>query len=213
MPTSNVITTFSSIYSVSRETINDLYKYEKMLIKANEKLNLIGKSTIKKIWDRHFLDSAQVIDLVGKNDNNILDLGSGAGFPGLILAILGKDRKESFKVMVIEKSPKKATFLSKIVSELNLNVEVINENIMNEDIKFNNDVFVARAFKPLHVIFELIHSKAKNWKKIIVFQGKSGKENIIRASKSWDIQYKERESITSSDSIILEISELRKKIN
>jgi 16S rRNA (guanine527-N7)-methyltransferase len=213
MPSLNLINTFSSIYSVSRETNNNLIKYEKMLIKANKKLNLIGKSTIKQIWHRHFLDSAQVIDFICKNDKTILDLGSGAGFPGLILAILGKDRKESFKVMVIEKSPKKATFLKKIVNELNLNVEVINKNIMSESVKFNNDVFVARAFKPLHEIFELIHSKAKNWRKIIVFQGKTGKKNIIQASKTWDIQYKERESITSSDSLILEISELRKKIN
>ena len=72
-------------------------------------------------------------------------------------------------------------------------------------------MFIARAFKPLHVIFELIHSKAKNWKKIIIFQGKTGKENIIQASKSWDIKYKQRASITSVDSMILEISELRKK--
>ena len=211
MVNEDTINTLSSIYSVSRETTNDLIKYEKILIKDNKKLNLVGKSTIKEIWNRHFLDSAQAIDFIDKNDKNILDLGSGAGFPGLILAMLGKDRKKSFKVMVIEKSPKKTTFLKKIVSELNLNVEVVNKNIMSDEIKFNNDVFVARAFKPLNVIFELIHNKAKNWKKIIIFQGKTGKENIIQASKSWDIKYKQRVSITSSDSMILEISELRKK--
>ena len=211
MVNADTINTFSSIYSVSRETTNDLIKYEKILINDNKKLNLVGKSTIKEIWNRHFLDSAQAIDLINKNDKIIVDLGSGAGFPGIVLAIIGKDRRESFKVMLIEKSPKKTKFLKKIVSELNLNVEVVNKNIFAEETKFNNDVFIARAFKPLHVIFELIHSKAKNWKKIIIFQGKTGKENIIQASKSWDIKYKQRASITSGDSMILEISELRKK--
>ena len=211
MVNADTINTFSSIYSVSRETTNDLIKYEKILINDNKKLNLVGKSTIKEIWNRHFLDSAQAIDLINKNDKIIVDLGSGAGFPGIVLAIIGKDRRESFKVMLIEKSPKKTKFLKKIVSELNLNVEVVNKNIFAEETKFNNDVFIARAFKPLHVIFELIHRKAKNWKKIIIFQGKTGKENIIQASKSWDIKYKQRASITSGDSMILEISELRKK--
>ena len=211
MVNEDTINTLSSIYSVSRETTNDLIKYEKILIKDNKKLNLVGKSTIKEIWNRHFLDSAQAIDLINKNDKIIVDLGSGAGFPGIVLAIIGKDRRESFKVMLIEKSPKKTKFLKKIVSELNLNVEVVNKNIFAEETKFNNDVFIARAFKPLHVIFELIHRKAKNWKKIIIFQGKTGKENIIQASKSWDIKYKQRASITSGDSMILEISELRKK--
>ena len=211
MVNADTINTFSSIYSVSRETTNDLIKYEKILINDNKKLNLVGKSTIKEIWNRHFLDSAQAIDLINKNDKIIVDLGSGAGFPGIVLAIIGKDRRESFKVMLIEKSPKKTKFLKKVVSELNLNVEVVNKNVFAEETKFNNDVFIARAFKPLHVIFELIHSKAKNWKKIIIFQGKTGKENIIQASKSWDIKYKQRASITSGDSMILEISELRKK--
>ena len=207
------IDTFSSITRVSRETITSLIKYEEMLIEANKSLNLVGKSTINQIWNRHFLDSAQVIDFIDKNDKNILDLGSGAGFPGLILAILGKDRGETFKVMLLEKSPKKIKFLKKIIDELKLNVQLINKNILDDEFEFNNDVFVARAFKPLSVIFELIHSKSKKWKKIIIFQGKTGKENIIQASKSWDIKYKQRVSATSGDSMILEISELRKKTN
>ena len=193
MVNADTINTFSSIYSVSRETTNDLIKYEKILIKDNKKLNLVGKSTIKEMWNRHFLDSAQAIDLIDKNDKIIVDLGSGAGFPGIVLAIIGKEGLAVATITIFQ------------------NVEVVNKNIFAEETKFNNDVFIARAFKPLHVIFELIHSKAKNWKKIIIFQGKTGKENIIEASKSWDIKYKQRASITSGDSMILEISELRKK--
>ena len=87
------IDTFSRFTQVSRETIISLIKYEDLLIKANNNLNLIGKSTLNTIWNRHFLDSVQVIDFVDKNDNSLLDIGSGAGFPGLVLAIASKDKK------------------------------------------------------------------------------------------------------------------------
>ena len=102
--------TFNRLTRVSRETITSLEKYENDLIKSNKKLNLIGKSTIKDLWERHFLDSAQIIDFIDKNDKILTDLGSGAGFPGLIISILLKDRKMPIKVQLIEKSPKKAHF-------------------------------------------------------------------------------------------------------
>ena len=101
------IDTFSRLTRVSRETITSLKEYENILISYNVGLNLIGKSTINQIWTRHFLDSAQVIDFVDKNDKSLVDLGSGAGFPGLILSIVAKDRKIPIKIKLIEKSPKK----------------------------------------------------------------------------------------------------------
>ena len=98
MEQSSQIDTFSGITQVSRETITSLKKYEEYLIKSNKTLNLIGKSTVNQIWIRHFLDSSQVIDFIEKNEKNLIDLGSGAGFPGLIIAILAKDRKIRLKV-------------------------------------------------------------------------------------------------------------------
>ena len=159
------IDTFTRFTQVSRETITSLKKYEDILIKANKTLNLIGNSTIKDIWTRHFLDSVQVIDFIDKNDNTLVDLGSGAGFPGLVLAIAVKDRKIPLKIKLIEKSPKKAKFLKDVSNELNLNAEVCNQNAFDKELKFKEDVFVARSFKPLEVILELMHSKVKNWKK------------------------------------------------
>ena len=205
------IDTFSRITRVSRETIIGLNKYEKSLISANKSLNLIGKSTIKEIWSRHFLDSAQAIDFIDKNDKTLIDLGSGAGFPGLILAILLKDRKIMVKIKLLEKSPKKVKFLRRIINELNLNVEVINKNIFEYQEKISEDIIVARAFKPLKIILELIHNKIINWKKILIFQGKSGQLELLQASKIWDIEYNQRVSITSTDSKILEIKKLKKK--
>ena len=205
------IDTFNRFIRVSRETIRSLSKYEDMLRKANNKLNLVGNSTIEQIWLRHFLDSAQAIEFIDKNCNSLIDLGSGAGFPGLILAITAKDRKIPIKILLIEKSPKKAKFLEEIIKQLNLNVKVLNQNILEQQNKFMSDVFVTRAFKPLKTILELMHNKAENWKKILIFLGKTGKDELLQASKSWDMQYKLRMSVTSRDSIVVEINRLRKK--
>ena len=205
------IDTFSRFTQVSRETITSLKKYEDILIEANKTLNLIGNSTINDIWTRHFLDSVQVIDFIDKNDKTLVDLGSGAGFPGLVLAIALKDRKIPLKIKLIEKSPKKVKFLKNLINELHLNVEVINKNILEEPIKFFDDVFITRAFKPLNMILQLMHNKAKNWKKIFIFLGKTGKKELLQASKSWDIEYKQRVSVTSNDSIVIEINRLKKK--
>ena len=205
------IDTFSRFTRVSRETITSLEKYESMLIKANKDLNLIGKSTINQIWTRHFLDSSQVIDFINKNDKTLIDLGSGAGFPGLVLAIILKDRKIPVKVKLLEKSPKKMNFLKKIIDQLHLNVDLIDKNIFEHSEKLSEDIIVSRAFKKLKIILELIHNQAENWKKIFVFLGKTGNEELLQASKIWDIEYKQRVSVTSNDSIIIEVNSLKKK--
>jgi len=205
------IDTFCRFIQVSRETITSLKKYEDLLIKANKSLNLVGDSTINQIWSRHFLDSAQVIDFVDKNDKCLVDLGSGAGFPGLVLAIACRDRKIPLKIKLIEKSSKKVKFLKDVIEELDLKVEVFNQNILGEEIKFVEDVFIARAFKPLKKILQLMHNNAENYKKIFIFLGKTGKNELLQASKSWDIEYKQRVSVTSSDSMVIEINRLKKK--
>ena len=205
------IDTFCRYTRVSRETIRSLEKYEKLLIKFNKKLNLVGKSTINEIWTRHFLDSSQVIDFIDKNTVSLIDLGSGAGFPGLIIAILAKDRKIHLKVKLIEKSPKKASFLREIVNYLNLNVEVININALTHAKKLEADIIVARAFKPLKIILQFLDKNTENWKKVFLFLGKTGQDELLQASKSWHIKYKQRMSVTSNDSVVIEINKLTKK--
>ena len=158
------------------------------------------------------MDSFQVIDFIDKNDKSLIDIGSGAGFPGLVLAIAAKDRKIPLKISLIEKSIKKTNFLKGTIKKLNLDVNVICQNVLDEERKLMQDVFVARAFKPLPIILKLIHNKAVNLKKFFVFLGKTGNNELLQASKSWDIKYKQRMSVTSKDSYIIEINNL-KKIN
>ena len=211
MDRSTQIDTFSRFTQVSRETITSLKKYENYLIKSNKTLNLIGKSTINQIWIRHFLDSSQVIDFINKNERDLVDLGSGAGFPGLVIAIMAKDRKIPLKVKLIEKSPRKAFFLREIIKSLNLKVEVLNLNVLKQPGKLEADLISARAFKPLKIILQFLDRNTEKWKKIFLFLGKTGQDELLQASKSWDIKYKQRMSITSSDSIVIEINKLKKK--
>ena len=205
------IHTLTSNYQVSRETIGSLVKYEEMLIKSNKSLNLIANSTVQNIWIRHFLDSFQVIDFIDENQKTLVDLGSGAGFPGLVLSIAAKEKKIPLKIKLIEKSKRKTIFLKEIITKLKLNADVVNENIEDKKFHFVDDAFVARAFKPIPKIFELIHNKAENFKKIIIFLGKNGQEGLLQASKNWHIKYKQRMSVTSNDSFIIEVNKLIKK--
>ena len=211
MEQSSQIDTFSGITQVSRETITSLKKYEEYLIKSNKTLNLIGKSTVNQIWIRHFLDSSQVIDFIGKNEKDLIDLGSGAGFPGLITAILAKDRNIPLNVKLIEKSPKKVIFLKEIIKRLNLKVQVLHLNVLENSTRLEADLIIARAFKPLKIILQFLDKNTKNWKKVFLFLGKTGQDELLQASKSWDIKYKQRMSVTSSDSVVIEINKLKKK--
>ena len=211
MARSEQIDTFSRFTQVSRETITSLKIYEKCLIESNKTLNLVGKSTINDVWIRHFLDSSQVIDFIDKNSKSVIDLGSGAGFPGLIVAILAKDRKIPIKVNLIEKSKKKALFLKRVINDLKLDTHVLNLNVFELTDKIQTDLIIARAFKPLKTILRFLDQKVQNWKKIFLFLGKTGQNELLQASKIWDIRYKQRRSVTSRDSMVIEINRLKKK--
>ena len=95
--------------------------------------------------------------------------------------------------------------------QLNLKVDVLHQDVIKQKINIEDEVIVTRAFKPLEKILGLIHKQAKNWKKIFIFLGKTGKNELLHASKSWDIEYKQRVSVTNADSIIIEISGLKKR--
>ena len=196
---------------VSRETINSLKAYEDYLLENNKKFNLISKSNEKIVKIRHILDSAQVIDLIDKNDKICADLGSGAGFPGIVISILMKERKYKTRVDLYEKSPKKCIFLSTVVKKLNLNANVLQKNI-NDQKNLHANTIVARAFKPIQSIFEIVTKNFQNFQNLIVFLGKSGKQTLLDASKVWDFEYKQRMSVTSNDSLIINIKNIKKKV-
>tara|TARA_B100000989_G_scaffold209100_1_gene158577 strand:+ start:228 stop:881 length:654 start_codon:yes stop_codon:yes gene_type:complete len=197
--------------NVSRETLSELELYKNSIISKNKSINLISKSTEKLINTRHIEDSAQTIDFIDKNDiKTCTDLGSGAGLPGIVLAILMKSKKPVFKLIFYEKSYHKSIFLKEMTKKFNINSEVHRKNIFDER-NLTTDVIISRAFKPLPIIFQIAKTNFKNFKYIILFLGKSGKEILNDALKFWKFDYEEKKSLTNTDSTIVKISNLKKR--
>ena len=196
--------------NVSRETFPELEEFRTLILKKNKEINLISSSTEDNSRERHIIDSAQIIDFIDKNCKFCTDLGSGPGLPGIVLAIIMKHKKSNMKFKLYEKNHHKSTFLNEVTKRFNLNVEVIKRDIFQEE-NLVSDIIVARAFKPLPVILELVDSNFKNFKEIILFLGKNGKELLDEGLSKWKFEYKKKKSLTSEDSFILKISNLRKK--
>jgi 16S rRNA (guanine527-N7)-methyltransferase len=196
--------------NVSRETFPELEEFRTLILKKNKEINLISSSTEDNSRERHIIDSAQIIDFIDKNCKFCTDLGSGPGLPGIVLAIIMKHKKSNMKFKLYEKNHHKSTFLNEVTKRFNLNVEVIKRDIFQEE-NLVSDIIVARAFKPLPVILELVDSNFKNFKEIILFLGKNGKKLLDEALSKWQFEYKKKKSLTSEDSFILKISNLRKK--
>ena len=197
--------------NVSRETLEELKDYSKAIISKNKSINLISKSTEKSINSRHINDSAQTIDFIDKKDIKICtDIGSGAGLPGIVLGILMKPKKPVFKLIFYEKSYHKSVFLREMTKKFNLNSEIHQKNIFEEK-NLCTDVIISRAFKPLPIIFQIAKNNFKNFKYIILFLGKSGKKILDDAFETWKFDYEEKKSLTNDESMIVKISNLRKK--
>ena len=201
-----------STLNVSRETFKELEEYALSIIRKNKEINLISSNTEKSINIRHILDSAQTIDLIEESNINVCtDIGSGAGFPGIVLAILMKHKKPLFKVVLYEKSFHKSNFLKEMSKKFKLNTEVHQKNIFEEK-NLSTDIIISRAFKPLPIILELAKENFNKFESIIIFLGKTGKEILSEALTKWQFEYKEKKSITNEDSFLIKITNL-KKIN
>ena len=198
--------------NVSRETCVDFEKFIIQLKRNNEKINLISKenSQDNTIRERHIVDSAQIIDFVDFNSNIVTDIGSGGGFPGIIVSILIKNLKKNIKVNLYEKSHHKSVFLRKISRELKLETEVIQKNIF-EIKNIKSGTIMARAFKPLPIVLELVYKNFNNYKNLILFMGKNGEKTLEDTLKIWDFDFEKKKSITSQDSFLLNIKNIKKK--
>jgi len=198
--------------NVSRETFLDFENYISMILEKNKEINIISQNSASKkaIINRHIVDSAQIIDFIDLNSNTAIDLGSGAGLPGIITAIILKNMKSNMYVHLYEKSYHKSHFLKEVSKKLNLNTKVIQKDIF--DLKnLETGTIMSRAFKPMPVILDLVYKNFFHFKNLIFFMGKSGKNIFESSKKKWEMEYIEKKSLTNNDSFLISITKIKKK--
>ena len=182
----------------SSKTIPNIRIFVHELLKANKKHNFISKSTENTIWHRHILDSAQLVKFIDFSKGSLSDLGSGAGFPGLILALFNKNK--NFHVKLYEKSPVKRAFLKYISDRLSLNIEIHGDVYENS---IDTDYIVCRAFKKLEAIIQVSREIAKKSHKLIILKGQNAQEDLKKAFNKEKYDYKLENSITNEKSKII----------
>jgi len=209
-----ILNSYSKLNSlnVSRETFLDFESYISMILEKNKKINIISQNTSSKIAiiNRHIIDSAQIIDFVDFNYNTTLDLGSGGGFPGIVVAIILKNMKNKMEVHLYEKSYHKSHFLEEVSKKLNLNTKVFQKNIF-ETKNLETGTIMSRAFKPMPVVLDLVYENFSKYKNLIFFMGKSGKKIFEKSKNDWDLEYVEKKSLTNEGSFLLNIKKISKK--
>ena len=198
--------------NVSRETYLDFEKFISMILEKNQKINIISKVNAKNevIRERHIVDSAQAIDFIDLNSNTTCDLGTGGGMPGIVMAIMIKNLKKKMKINLYEKSHHKSSFLREVSRKLNLDTEVIQKDVF-EITELKAGTIMARAFKPMPIILDLIHKNFSSYKNLVLFMGKNGKIVLKNTLKYWDFEYTEKKSLTNKDSFLLNIRNIKKK--
>jgi 16S rRNA (guanine527-N7)-methyltransferase len=184
----------------SDKKIQKIHKYIDLLLIFNKKYNLISKSTEKEIWNRHILDSAQIIKYIDFNKGHILsDFGSGAGLPGVIISIANTN--PNFHVKLYEKSPVKSSFLTDISNILGLNCKIIRNDI--NTVKIDSNYIVCRAFRKLSYILNISRENCVKKHKIIILKGRNAQKEINSTSKMKNYKYRLENSITDNDSKII----------
>lgn len=182
---------------------NDIQKLEifkNELLSFNLKYNLISKKSEKDVWHRHILDSAQLINFIDfKSDLSLSDLGTGGGFPGIVLAIFNKNSK--FHVKLYEKSKIKCKFLSSIKQKISIEFSLYENDYQSH--KIESSYIVSRAFKKLPKILEISREKASKPHKLIILKGKDTQEKIKSAFKGHNHKYRLINSITDKESKII----------
>lgn len=193
--------------TVSRETIAQLESYVALLEKWNPRINLVARSTLGQVWDRHFVDSAQVFAYAPETARHWVDLGSGGGFPGLVVAVLAKELRPEMRVTLVESDTRKATFLRTVIRELSLPAQVIDARIEAVD-PLQADVLSARALADLTQLlgFSDLHRKPNG---LSLFpKGATWEKEVKDAQQKWRFEYERFTSKTEAEAVILRIGEI-----
>lgn len=200
---------FCDTYNVSRETFDKLKHYQSMLIEWQSKFNLVSSSTLDDAWNRHFLDSVQLFQYIPNQAKILYDFGSGAGFPGMVLAIMANEKMPDLQVSLIESTTKKTLYLNAVKSETNTNVTILNDRIENLQLP-KADVITSRAMASLTELLGYAYKFCKKESVCIFPKGKKYAEELSEAHKRWKFKCQIVASTQSDEGKILIITNLSK---
>jgi 16S rRNA (guanine527-N7)-methyltransferase len=192
---------------VSRETLARFDRYAALLEKWNPAINLVSKSTLAEMWTRHLLDSAQIFDLCPPDAQSWADLGSGGGFPGLVVAILAAERAPDLRVTLVESDVRKATFLNTVAREVGVSVMIRPDRIESLS-PLASDVLSARALAPLDQLLSFAARHLAPGGLALFPKGASYADELAKARANWAFSVEETQSKTDPNAVILGIKGL-----
>ncbi len=195
---------------VSRETLSDLKNYQSLLIEWQNKLNLVSASSLSDAWNRHFLDSAQLLQYIPETAQNLIDFGSGAGFPAMVLAVITKKRTPFLNITMVESIRKKTLFLNEVATKLDLQVRIVNERIENLP-KQKFDIITSRAMCSLDKLLDYARPFCRKQTLCLFPKGRSWREEVVQAEHKYNFSYKAEDSLLSEEGKILIVTDIKPK--
>ncbi len=194
---------------VSRETLAAFDQWRALLVETNAHTNLVGRSTLDQFWHRHALDSYQLLEHISPDVKKVVDLGAGAGFPGVALALGFRDRSQLASVTMVDSVGKKVAFLRKTIAALGIDADARSIRVEALDPAENFDLVTARAFAPLNKLLGYVAPLMKNRAQGLFFKGQNYRDELTEARKNWTFDHEVIPSRTS-DGVILRIHEVER---
>ena len=198
-----------SALNVSRETSERLEALAALLEKWNPRINLVSKTTLGDLWSRHIMDSAQIYQLADHPVEHWVDIGSGGGFPGLVIAILAAETKSPTKVTLIESDQRKCAFLRTVLRETGVSGAVISKRIEQASPQ-GADILSARALADLSLLFSFAERHLGKGGTMLFPKGVTWEKEVIAAQESWFFSHEVITSKTEPNSVILKVKDLRR---
>ena len=194
---------------VSRETLDALKYFEDLVVLWNPAINLISNSSVSDLWSRHIVDSAQLFLFTLPDEGLWLDVGSGGGFPGIVVSIVAKELAPSLRVVLVESDNRKCVFLRTVIRQLGLSVKVINDRI--ENVKRDDVVYLsARALLNLNSLLFIVENNVSRETVCVFPKGRSYKKELVESQKNWKFDFSLIDSNTSEDSKVIVLKGLER---
>ncbi len=191
--------------NVSRETLNRLKLYEALLQKWTPRINLVSRTSLAEAWQRHILDSMQIFDLAPHPVDHWVDIGSGGGFPGLVIAIMGMDDRSPSRVTLVESDTRKCAFLRNVIRETGAPASVVNDRIENIP-PLQADILSARALANLTQLVSYADLHLSKSGTAIFPKGASWENELSEAQRTWNFGHRVVKSVTQTGPVILTIT-------